>query len=45
MLRFAEPTAGVLFEKERTSPRRQKWPNEAALLYVGLEPGAEGGLK
>lgn len=45
MTRFAETAAGVLFEKERTSPRRQKWLNEAALLYVGPGPGAEGGFK
>lgn len=45
MTRFAETAAGVLFEKERTSPRRQKWLNEAVLLYVGPGPGAEGGFK
>lgn len=45
MTLFAETAAGVLFEKERTSPRRQKWLNEAALLYVGPGPGAEGGFK
>lgn len=45
MTLFVETAAGVLFEKERTSPRRQKWLNEAALLYVGPGPGAEGGFK
>lgn len=45
MTLFAEPAAGVLFEKERTSARRLWWPNEAVLLYVGAEPGADGGLK
>lgn len=45
MTRFAEPAAGVLFEKERTSARRQRWPNEAVLLYVGPEPEADRGLK